>query len=118
MKVCGKCKVEKTLEEFTSDLSRKDGKHSRCKECRKVEKSASDYPYKVLAVVKCQVCKNKQKGGWRIDFRDYRCEECHEVVTKRNAMIINPLLAMDVEAERLRLYGVYRAIKFPKRVKL
>lgn len=33
MKICAKCKTEKTLSEFSLDRSKKDGKHSYCKLC-------------------------------------------------------------------------------------
>lgn len=35
MKICTKCKVEKALECFGNDKSRRDGKKSRCKTCIK-----------------------------------------------------------------------------------
>lgn len=35
MKVCGSCKVEKDLDLFGNNRSKKDGKQDRCNECRK-----------------------------------------------------------------------------------
>ena len=34
-KICSKCKISKTLSEFSKDKSRKDGYDLRCKSCRK-----------------------------------------------------------------------------------
>ena len=36
MKTCTKCKEGKTLDEFSNDKSRKDGKRGRCKDCENV----------------------------------------------------------------------------------
>jgi len=41
-KICTKCNIEKDLDNFRNDKSKKDGKHPQCKEC----KSLSDSNYK------------------------------------------------------------------------
>jgi hypothetical protein len=37
-KVCSKCKIEKPVEEFPKDSSKRDGLHNECKGCRKERK--------------------------------------------------------------------------------
>jgi hypothetical protein len=34
-KICTKCKIDKALDDFHNDSSKKDGKYSICKDCRK-----------------------------------------------------------------------------------
>jgi hypothetical protein len=46
MKTCGICLIEKDLNDFYNDSSKKDGKASKCKQCRK-EKLALVYIVKV-----------------------------------------------------------------------
>jgi len=50
-KVCSKCKVEKELEEFYKDKTRRDGLHNMCKECRDLlnAKWRAENPEKVRA---------------------------------------------------------------------
>lgn len=37
MKICGKCNLEKPLEDFCNKKSEKDGKHRYCKSCMKIQ---------------------------------------------------------------------------------
>lgn len=41
MKVCGRCKVEKPLDEFHRNRSKADGRQTRCKECNTVASSTA-----------------------------------------------------------------------------
>lgn len=41
MKICSKCKEMKSLTEFYTDKTRKDGKHSHCKSCIKQHRQAN-----------------------------------------------------------------------------
>jgi len=36
-KVCSKCKIEKSIEDFTRDSSKKDGRYSSCKKCKRLQ---------------------------------------------------------------------------------
>ena len=62
MKVCSKCKEEKPLDEFSKDISRKDGKIPSCKDCgaawRKIHR----------------VRLNEAAKQWRRDNRDRAIE--------------------------------------------
>lgn len=40
MKICGKCKIEKEVSEFTKNSERKDGLHGCCRSCKKEEQRA------------------------------------------------------------------------------
>jgi hypothetical protein len=40
MKACSRCNVEKPLEDFYPDKSKKDGRHGTCKECQKADRKA------------------------------------------------------------------------------
>ena len=37
IKICSKCKIEKSVTLFSKDKSRKDGLKLHCKDCRKIE---------------------------------------------------------------------------------
>jgi hypothetical protein len=37
MKICSKCKIEKSIEDFSFDKRLKNGRQSTCKECKKIE---------------------------------------------------------------------------------
>jgi len=41
-KVCGACRVEKSLDFFNKNRTTKDGHHTRCKECRSKEVSSPE----------------------------------------------------------------------------
>lgn len=45
-RICFKCKVEKSLESFNKDSSRKDGVSYRCRECSKIKDRNIDYKKK------------------------------------------------------------------------
>lgn len=51
MKICITCKINKSLENFSKDKSRKDGHHNSCKICNKIyRESNSDYFREKLSV--------------------------------------------------------------------
>lgn len=43
MKVCNKCKIEKSEEDFSSDISKKDGLRTICRDCDKLTTSTEEY---------------------------------------------------------------------------
>lgn len=51
MKTCSRCRTKKPADEFYPDKSKKDGRHTACKECVKADRRArySENPEKYLA---------------------------------------------------------------------
>ena len=63
MKICGRCKIEKSLEEFAKNASKSDGLQHQCRDCKKV----SDRVYHAANRDK-QIARTQQA---RIVRRDY-----------------------------------------------
>lgn len=63
MKQCSKCKIEKPLDQFSKDSSRKDGKQLHCKECNRIagEKYRSENPEKRRAMCASWDARNKDR---------------------------------------------------------
>lgn len=57
MKKCGKCFEIKSLNEFTRDKNRKDGRYPRCKACCREYKVTYDVSHK------------EEKGEWTVNYR-------------------------------------------------
>lgn len=60
MKTCYKCKIEKSLESFHKDKSRKDGLHTECKDCTKAYGKA--YYADPLNKKKIKIYRDSRKG--------------------------------------------------------
>lgn len=60
MKTCSKCGVTKVLDEFYPDKSKRDGRHSVCKECAKADRKSryAENPDKILQRNKQWIEKN------------------------------------------------------------
>ena len=83
-KVCSKCGVWKPLEEYHKNKNYKDGRQSKCKECRnKPPKETRE------GMKKCTKCKQwkpleeyyKHKGGK--DGRKSQCKKCKKEYKKQ-----------------------------------
>jgi hypothetical protein len=67
-KICSKCKIDKTLDSFHNDKSKKDGKGSNCKDCRKTKSNDK--------------LSNKFKKV--IDLNRIECIPCNKIISKTN----------------------------------
>ena len=55
-KVCTKCKIMKSLDEFNNLKSGVYGKHSNCKDCRKNYRKELSYKKPINGKIKCEKC--------------------------------------------------------------
>lgn len=69
MKVCTKCKNIKDLEHFSSDSSKKDGKHPNCKECHYLQMSSYKKQNRKIDPNKYKHRKLKERYG--ISLKEY-----------------------------------------------
>lgn len=85
MKTCSKCKEEKTLEEFSKDANRKDGRGSQCSVCknklRKVWREnnkahTKNYMRNYLLETNYGIT-NEQYMQMMMD-QDFRCKTCNQ----------------------------------------
>jgi len=86
MKVCSKCNLEKSTDEFYRDASRKDGLHSQCKLCWETKRkvyfegyflNSQDNPAKgKKECSKCEVKKPVKEFSKNRNTRDGLCHEC------------------------------------------
>jgi hypothetical protein len=73
MKTCKTCKIDKTLEYFSKDKSRKDGYHNSCKTCNKNHRECkSEYFREKLSI-------------WRINNPNYASDWQKDNLDKVNA---------------------------------
>ena len=86
-KICTKCNIEKDLNDFTNDKSKKDGKHSHCKQC----KSLNDTKYKKNNIEKISENGKKyyQENSVKIkqkskDWYENNKEHCAEIKREYN----------------------------------
>ncbi len=70
MKECGKCSIEKDLDQFCNKKSEKDGKHRYCKLCMK--KGNDNYYHEVGKIERADYYKQH-----RIDNKEYFNSYCH-----------------------------------------
>ena len=94
MKTCTKCGDEKSLECFTNELRRKDGKYPWCKECTSKHKKARyvAIPRKVWIEQKvCSKCKEwkpreeyRKYAGNNLHYRCISCEDNDAYLTSQN----------------------------------
>ncbi len=107
-KVCSKCKVEKTLDEFYKDLRNKDGKSSNCKECHAVNAAnwKANNPEKVRLIQKAYYAKNAEK---RRDAAKKWVSKNRENVNIMRAKwrIENPLCPTSKEGMKLRRLNLH-----------
>jgi hypothetical protein len=76
-KFCSKCENEKLINEFYNDRTKKDGKQSCCKECKKI------YYQPVKLDRKCVHC-NEIKSITKFENKGRICVDCIENVTEQN----------------------------------
>lgn len=99
-KTCSKCKIEKTLEDFSIDLSIKSGRKSQCKECRKLI-SKKEYKNDPLSHnVRTSTYYNINKEFTRSKQRDY----------ERERLRIDPLFKLG-KSMRCHLYRIIQGQK-------
>jgi len=99
-KVCSKCKIEKTLEEFSIDLSTKSGRKSQCKECRKLI-SKKEYKSDPLSHnVRTSAYYKDNKESTRKQQRDY----------ERKRLKVDPLFKLG-KSMRCHLYRILQGQK-------
>lgn len=84
-KICTKCKEEKSLNDFSNDKSKKDGKYPSCNKCK-----YGNLPNKNIQIKKCILCdKNKSiinfgKEKTNTDGYKNRCKECLNEIANQN----------------------------------
>jgi hypothetical protein len=88
MKKCSKCKVNKELELFSKDNSRKDGKCNNCKDCVKLINKKSNKNDPVKAKKYYYPDRAKYQNDW---YHRNKIEVNKKIVDKRKNSIINRL---------------------------
>ncbi|WP_157379373.1 HNH endonuclease signature motif containing protein [Burkholderia ubonensis] len=85
MKACSKCKVEKPLDQFSKDSTRKDGTQRHCKECNRKagEKYRAANPEKRRAVCESWSARNPAK---RREYSKRYDDKNREKVAERRAL--------------------------------
>lgn len=78
MKVCNKCHIEKPLDEFAIQRSRKDGRQGQCKSCRK---EWYDNYYKNSPKEKARLYKNRDEARAAMrqflnEVKNVPCADC------------------------------------------
>lgn len=58
-KKCSKCKIDKPINNFTKQISRKDGLYPFCRECLKIENLI--YKRSMIGLVNNMYCKMKER---------------------------------------------------------
>ena len=101
-KVCGKCGIWKPLEEYHKDETKKDGRSSKCKECKKQynkryykdnaerrkeqQKQVKEVKEGMKKCTKCgerKLLKEFDKDKTKKDGRKSQCKECKKVYAKQ-----------------------------------
>lgn len=107
MKVCNRCKNEKSLDEFSINRASNDGKHSVCKDCKRVRyqeramsvvvsekfcpdcketKTSTEFPRQSASPdglrSNCKKCRNKIRKDPSLyrDELNMSCRKCHRVL--------------------------------------
>jgi len=110
-KTCGSCGVEKSLEEFPRDRTRKDGRHSYCRRCkarRQRERAHQRTIQKHEAPERrCSVCRELRPAEEFASPRAWKCSRCK-----------NETAAAAKAARRGKSQAWYRANKERKRLHL
>src|ERR1043165_2175980 len=87
-KACVECKMEKSLNDFYKDSSRKSGFRPNCKTCQNIKTKELSQKYSVLenreiknkkVCYRCKIEKNVSeysKNRWRKDGINNKCQEC------------------------------------------
>jgi len=95
MKTCSKCKIEKSVEEFSKQSASKDGLYPHCKSCRKIYRSMLDTRIPSGLVEKmCGDCKSMKpisKFGTSKSLKDglqWRCKECAKLYYRENSEVM------------------------------
>lgn len=97
-KICSTCGVDKPLDEFHRDASRKDGHRNNCKQCSVHNKA---YREQILSVTEktCQFCKEvKPLERFLRDKRrtlgyGVKCLDCAQAKLCRKCQVVKPLSA-------------------------
>jgi hypothetical protein len=121
MKVCNKCQVEKSLNEFGVDKSKKSGKQSYCKLCQKEHRNNDSkvYPTCSEEYRKDYYKKNKTKllekqklykDNNRVAYREYQNEY------RRNRRIVDVDFRLS-ELIRSNVHRIFKNINTPKETK-
>lgn len=92
MKICGKCKVEKSSEDFWKKKSRKDGLDAYCVECRKADRNPAWSQKHELNGFDLTLAQYQQMVSERNGLCDI-CKEPEQVVDVRTGKVRN--LAVD-----------------------
>jgi len=74
MKFCPMCKIEKSIDDFYNDKSRKDGKDRICKSCSRqnTNRYQKNNPEKMRENSKKYKQQTKKNAPWRITFSDIK----------------------------------------------
>lgn len=93
IKICTKCKIEKTLDKFGKRSNTKDGFRCSCKECEKLWRSSYEIKNQVVLIEgvkkcsKCNVVQDISEFGKCKDSSDglrYSCKKCSGLYYKYN----------------------------------
>lgn len=79
MKVCTECKVEKSLEDFHRNKSKKDGRHHKCKPCSKMyyKKWQDQKPETRRRHLDWKLLKQKEARDYIVEYLlQHSCVDC------------------------------------------
>ena len=76
MKICSKCKIEKSIYSFQRNKKQKDGRQNYCKECFKPIKKQQYQRYKDKYKVRCQKLRLRNRQFIFDYFKTHPCVDC------------------------------------------
>lgn len=81
-KTCTKCNINKPLDSFNNDKSKKDGKTSNCKDCRKNKILKNEE--NIIDVLEQSSHELSQKFKKILDLKNIECTACNVIISKTN----------------------------------
>ena len=102
-KVCSKCEVSKSINDFPTDPKCSGGKRGTCKECRR----PSQWVPKENELIVCRKCKEEKHHDLFAKRGKYKPYECKECLNARERTV----RAADPEAWNAKMRGRYERTK-------
>ena len=84
-KICGKCRIEKVIDEFYKHKCHKDGYDSVCKECdKRIKTIKGEYKNRICIICNCEFIRKKYSKKY-----DSMCQKCGYKYSARKSYIKN-----------------------------
>jgi hypothetical protein len=85
-KICSKCNIYKSINSFSNDKYKKDGKRSQCIECQKVSKEMfySSVSGSLSPKAPGDECRESPFETKDIDSNHSECTICNKIISKTN----------------------------------